>query len=174
MLAIADKSGRPGAAKDVKLMKKRRTWKKYDTTTYSIEIVDWDVSYSLRLTGDMKDMPWPFWEHTSLDIKGKFLAPKELLSRDIEATLLGSRNIVYVLEHPQEPVQEPKAIGGLTVRGKQSEFIGSLPQDAFQMLCFLLSDGKIKVLELTGKALYRGSADIRSIVFEKEYKPEDS
>jgi hypothetical protein len=33
-------------------MKKRRTWKKYDTTTYSIEILDWDVSYSIQLTGD--------------------------------------------------------------------------------------------------------------------------
>ncbi len=155
-------------------MKKRRTWKKYDTTTYSIEIVDWDVSYSLHLTGDLKDMPWPFWEHASLDIKGKLLAPKELIDRNIDVTILGSRKIGYVLEHQPESVQEPKAIGSVTVRGKQAEFLGQVPQDALQMLCFLISEGKIKVLEVTGKALYRGSAEISSIRFEKEYRPEDS
>ena len=153
-------------------MKKHRTWKKYDTTTYSIEILDWDVSYSIQLTGDMKDTSWPFWEHARLTIKGKFLAPDKLAGRSIDVILLGSRNIIYVLEHPQETVQEPKAIGGLTVRGKQTEYLGSVPQDMFQTLCFLISEGKIKVLEVTGKALYRGSADISSISFEKEYKPE--
>ncbi len=155
-------------------MKKRRTWKKYDTTTYSIEILDWDVSYSIRLTGDMKDTPWPFWEHARLTIRGKFQAPKELAGRNIDVILLGSRNIVYVLEHPQESVHEPKAIGGLTVRGKKAEYLGSIPQDIFQTLCFLISAGKIKVFEVTGKELYRGSADISSIRFEKEYKPEES
>jgi hypothetical protein len=45
-----------GSTKDLNRMKKRRRWKKYDTTTYFIAIMDWEVSYSFRLTGDMKDM----------------------------------------------------------------------------------------------------------------------
>ncbi len=154
-------------------VKRRRTWKKYDTATYVIEIIDWNLSYFFRLTGDLKDMPWPFWEHSSLDLKGKFLHPDELINRDIEVTILGDRRYVHILEHPTEPTQEPKAIGGLTVRGKQSEFIGSVPHDALQTLVLLLNAGKIKVIEIAGKALYRGSADIHSIRFEKEYSPEE-
>ncbi len=85
---------------------------------------------------------------------------------------MGDRKYSYVLQHPMEPAHEPKAIGGLTVRGKQSEIIGSVPHDSFQTLCLLLSLQKMKVIEITGEALYRGSADIHSIGFEKEYRPE--
>ncbi len=62
----------------------------------------------------------------------------------------------------------------MTVRGKQSESIGSLPHDALQTLALLLGSGKIKVIEITGAALYRGSADIQAIRFEKEYEPEET
>ena len=153
--------------------KRRKRQKKHDTTTYSIEITESNVSYFFRLTGKMKDMSWPFWEYMSLDLKGKFLQPKELVNRDIEATILGDRGYVHVLQHPAEPTHEPKAIGGLTVRGKQSEFIGRMPHDSLQTLCLLLILRKIKVLEITGDTLYRGSAYIQSISFEKEYRPEE-
>ena len=159
---------------DKKLKQKRkRKQKKYETTTYSIEITDSDVSYSFRLTGKMKDMSWPFWEYMSFDLKGKFLEPKELIGKEVEAIIMGDRRYVHVLQHPMEPTQEPKAIGRLTVRGIQSEFIGSIPYDSLQMLCILQTLEKIKVLEITGEPLYRGSADIQSIRFEKEYKPEE-
>ncbi len=152
---------------------KRRTWKKYDETTYSIEIVEWSIPYSFQLTRDPKDISWPFWEFKSLDVKGKFLQPEKLAGRDVDARIMGDRRISRVLENPNEPVQEPKAIGGLTLRGKQSEFLGSVPYDALLLLSVLLHSGKIKVIEITGDALYRGSADIRRISFEKEYRPNE-
>jgi hypothetical protein len=57
---------------------------------------------------------------------------------------------------------------------ERSEFIGSVTHDALQALSLLLSCGKIKLFEITGETLYRGSADIQLISFEKEYNPEEA
>ncbi|MEK6777730.1 MAG: hypothetical protein AABY87_12765 [bacterium] len=156
-----------------KARKKNSKSARREFCSYYIEILDWDLSYSLRLTGDMKNMPWPFWEHASLDITGKFLQPNVLEGRAIEVTILGSRTIVRIMEHPEECSEEPKALGGLRVRGKQSKFIGSVPLDVLHTLCFLIQAGKIKALVLSGQILYHGSAAITSICFEKDYEPED-
>ncbi len=76
--------------------------------TYSIEIIEWSMIYSFRLTGKMKDMPWPFWEHESLDLKGKFLQPADLVGRDVEAWILGDRRYTRVLENPNEVIRSQK------------------------------------------------------------------
>jgi len=144
-----------------KAKKKNSKSARREYCSYCIEILDWDLSYSLQLRGDMKNLPWPIWEHASLDLKGKFLQPKKLEGRIIGATILGNRTIVRVMEHPEECSGEPKALGGLKVRGEQSEFIGSIPHDVLHTLCLLLHAGKIKALVLSGQTLYhvRNSVD---------------
>jgi hypothetical protein len=157
-----------------KLDKKRRvSAKRASSATYCIEMLNWDLSYSFSLDRHRKFSIGPYWEHTSLEMNGNFLYPETLASRTIQITFLGDREEVQALEHPEECRYEPKAVGGLTVRGKQSEFIGSVPSDALQTFCLLLQAGKIKYLVLSGQSLYRGDADITSIRLQEHFGPED-
>ena len=78
-----------------------------------------------------------------------------------------------IIENPENCYYEPKAVGALVIRGKQRDFLGSVPFDILQSICFMLQHGKIKFLVLSGQSLYRGNADIKSIYFEKNYNPED-
>lgn len=154
--------------------KKRRVSARKDaSTTYCIEMLNLDLSYSFSLDRHKKISIGPYWEHMSLEMKGNFLHPETLANRAIQITFSGDREKVQALEHPEEYRYEPKAVGGLMVRGKQSEFLGSVPFDAIETLCLLLQTGKIKYLVLTGQSLYRGDADITSIRFQKHFGPED-
>jgi hypothetical protein len=114
----------------------------------------------------------PYWEHTSLKMKGRFLYP-EKLAKPIQIIILGDRKKISALEKPEECRYEPKAVGGLTVRGKESEFLGSVPFDAIQTLCLLLQAKKLKYIILSGEVLYRGSADIFSMHFQEHFSSED-
>ncbi len=81
--------------------------------------------------------------------------------------------MVKALEDPQNCRSEPIALGTLNLRGKESNYLGTLPFDALQLLYILMKDGKIKFLILCGPLLSHGTSDIRSVHFEKEYIPED-
>ena len=156
-------------------MKKRTKRKKAarrEESTYVIEIEDWDLSYSLSLDRHGKISIGPYWEHTSLEMKGRFLHP-EALTKPIQVIILGDREKISALEKPEEYRYEPKAVGGLTVRGKASEFLGSVPFDAIQTLCLLLQAKKLKYLVLSGQVLHRGSADIFSMHFQEHFSSED-
>lgn len=153
---------------------KKKKSAKREEWTYVIEIKDWDFSYSLAVNR-MRDMiEGPYWEHTDLEVKGNIVRPEKLADREIVATIMADRRETRVLNKPEDYDQvEPKAVGGLTIRGKQSEYLGSVPFDAYQTLCSMISTGKIKYLVLSGQSLYRGDADIRSISFQAHFGPED-
>jgi len=53
------------------------------------------------------------------------------------------------------------------------DYLGSRPFDVLPTLCFLFQAGKIKILTMTGKVFYRGTADVALVHFEKDYIPED-
>jgi hypothetical protein len=155
-------------------MKRRTKGKKpakREECTYVIEIDDWSLSYSFSLDRHGKMSAGPYWEHTSLEMKGTFVHP-ETLSKPIQVIILGDREKISALEMPQEYRYEPKAVGGLTVRGKESEFLGSVPFDAIHSICQLLQARKLKYLVLSGQMLYRGSSDIFSVCFQEHFGPE--
>jgi hypothetical protein len=156
-------------------MKKRTKRKKparQKECTYVIEIEDWSLSYSLSLDRHGKISIGPYWEHTSLEMKGRFLYP-ETLAKQVQVIILGDREKISALEKPEDYRYEPKAVGGLTIRGKESEFLGSVPFDAIQVLCLLLQTMKLKYLILSGQVLYRGSADIFSMHFQELFSSKD-
>jgi hypothetical protein len=155
---------------------KRRTRRKKpvrrEECTYVIEIEDWNLSYSLSLDRYGKMSAGPYWEYTSLEMKGTFVHP-ETLAKPIQVIILGDRDKISALEKPEEYRYEPKAVGGLTVRGTESEFLGSVPFDAIQTLCQILQVRKLKYLVLSGQVLYRGSSDIFSMHFQEYFSSED-
>ena len=145
---------------------------KREERTYVIEIEDWSLSYSFSLDRHNEMSVGPYWEHASLEMKGTFAHP-ETLAKPIQVIILGDREKISALEKPEEYRYEPKAVGGLTVRGKASEFLGSVPFDAIQTLCLLLQAKKLKYLILSGQVLHRGSADIFSMHFQEHFSSED-
>ena len=151
---------------------KRKKAAKREECTYVIEIEDWNLSYSLSLDRHGKMSAGPYWEHTSLEMKGIFVHP-ETLAKPIQVIILGDREKISALERPEEYRYEPKAVGGLTVRGTESEFLGSVPFDAIQTLCQILQVRKLKYLVLSGQVLYRGSTDIFSMHFQEHFSSED-
>jgi hypothetical protein len=153
---------------------KRRNSAKREEWIYVIEINYWDFSYMFAVNWLRNTIDGPYWEHTDLEMKGKIVHPEKLVDKEIEVTIMANRREVHILNKPEDYYQfEPKAVGGLTIRGKDSEFLGSVPFDAFHMLCSMIGAGKIKYLVLSGQALYRGSADIRSMDFQEHYGSED-
>jgi hypothetical protein len=86
--------------------------------------------------------------------------------------ILGDREEDLAVEEPGESNQTPNAVGGLAINKSYSEYLGSVPFHAIQLLVALLQAEKTKYIELTGDDLYRGSASIRSMRCAKEYEPE--
>ncbi|MFH1703557.1 MAG: hypothetical protein ABIB41_09050 [Nitrospirota bacterium] len=159
-----------------KSSKKGRRSRYKEEVTYAIEIRDYDFSYSFSVNWlrDRDTIEGPYWEHTDLEIKSKIIYPDRLTDKEIKITIMGNRSETRVLNKPEDYHNfEPKAVGTMTIRGKQSELLCWVPFDAFQMLCSMLNTGKIKYLMLHGQALYRGAADIRSVSFQEHFGPED-
>ena len=145
-----------------------------ESVTYSIEILDWELPYFLSINKTKDIIDGPLWEHLDLRLVGKFVHPEKLASNTIEGTIIGDRRKVSVVATPENYSQfEPNSIATLTVRGKQRELLGSMPFDVLSNISFLLHAGKIKFLVLNGQPLYRGSAAIRSMRFQKDFTEED-
>jgi len=157
-------------------MRKRKKGRKStqeQSCTYYIEILDWELPYSFSVNRHKDFFTGPFWEHMSLKLRGKIFRPEKLADKDLEIDIIGDRRYILLLQDPESKDYEPKGIGMLTIRGKQSECSTWIPCDILHPLAFLLNEKKIKFLILSGQPLYRGSADITSIYFEKEFNPED-
>lgn len=142
--------------------------------TYGIEILDWMQDYSFSIDKDRQVTGGPYWEHTSFQLTGKLIHPEKLSEKTIEIIILGDRRESHILLSPADyPGFEPKGVGTLTIRGKQSDYLGSIPFDAINNILLLLQAEKIKYLILSGQPLYRGTASIRSIHFSKDFTDED-
>ncbi len=77
-------------------------------------------------------------------MKGKLAYPEKLKDKEIEVTIMGNRSDSRVLNKPEDYHNfEPKAVGTMTIRGKQSELLLRVPFDALQMLCSLLNAARI-------------------------------
>jgi len=116
---------------------------------YVIEINDWKHSYSFSLNDNerLKDLfgPGLYREHKRLELCGILLEPQKVAGKDLVVNLFGSRDMVRVLEKPEDfPHATAKAVGGLTVRGKTREYYGSIPLDMYTVIASLLAAEKVK------------------------------
>lgn len=131
------------------------------------------ASYSLRLDREGRFSPGPYWEHGSLEIIGVVLAPAKLQDRKIKVEFLADRRLTVIFSGSEKADYEPRCVGEIIARGQRTEYLGSLPTDVFQTLPGLLQAGKLKFIMFGGHTLYRGTADISSVYFDREYDPDD-
>lgn len=154
--------------------RRKRKGARSESCTYCLEILDWELPYSLSINSTKRIAEGPYWEHTSLKIKGKLIYPERLADNIIEVTILGDRRLIPVLSAPEKYDQYlPKAVGFLTIRGRERELICSIPFDVICNIGILMHAGQIKFLVIDGHPLYRGATDIRSINFSKDFVLED-
>ena len=142
--------------------------------SYVLEITEWEMPYSFSTGRARKVAPASFWEHAAIRLKAKVLFPKTHVDKIVDVYILGHRDFNQIQNNPEKyPCYEPEAIGTLKIRGQDSEFLGSLPQDMFGQIATLLACGVYRYVELYGHTLYRGYADIVSLRFERDIDPED-
>ncbi|MEJ2034550.1 MAG: hypothetical protein P8Y63_16295 [Deltaproteobacteria bacterium] len=141
--------------------KKKQKKAPQEYETYCIQIADWEAPYSLSLESGRLG-PGPYWEYASIRIKGIVIHPQKIAGKELDLTFLGRREIAAALSKASH-----------TVRGTQQYGFLSLPFDAFPLITGLLAAGRYKYVILHGKALYYGSADIRSINFEPNFNEDE-
>jgi hypothetical protein len=150
----------------------RKRERRREYQSYIFRVDNPEASYSLAI--DRKG--WsegPYREHLELSIRGTIVAPEKVQGRQGILTFLGDRRVTRDLDNPIESRSQPIAVGGLTIWGETTSYLGSLPHDTIWHLHALLTRGEIQMLALHGEALYRGNAKILTVHFEREIEPRD-
>ena len=140
--------------------------------SFVFEIVTWEPEYHFALNSS-KWPPGPFWEHCELTFHCTLLIPSKLTGRNVVLRILGDRSEMAAVQRPGEVTSTPVAIGGLTLRGQQSDYLGSVPFDALWGVMAMLAANRVRYITLHGEALSRGRARIRSIGFHPTFSAED-
>ena len=115
----------------------------------------------------------PYSEYLDIALKGVFLSPEKAKDRRATLRVLADRRETHAVTDPASCDWEPLCVGTLTIRGDRTDYLGSLPYDAMWGLIGLLSQGAIRMLDLHGRALYRGKAEIETMHFAHDIDPED-
>ena len=111
------------------------------------------------------------YHHTEIDTV--CLLPERLKGRAVSFTIMGDRRLDKQLAGELTLQNQPLGIGTLTVRGKQSNYLGSLPFDAALPIPAIILAGGYSFISLSGEALRHGSAQIRYMTFRTSFDPED-
>lgn len=113
-------------------------------------------------------------EHLHPEIETTCLAPAKYSDRQTRFTLIGDRRLEQDLwmQARSEPFEG--GVGTLTMRGRQSEYLGGVPYDAAWRIQPLILAGGLRFIYLHGAAMRRGSARIRSIAFYQDFDPDEA
>lgn len=112
-------------------------------------------------------------EHLHLEIKGIMRYPFKFDGKDIKITLLGDRTLTSQLTAEEYVTPQPVSVGHLTIRGQYRDYLGSIPFDAIPVVSSLLQYKQVRFIDMSGKALFRGSAPINWIHFMRDFDPEE-
>ena len=141
--------------------------------SYTIEVQNWDLTYSFGLNNIPKFIPGSFIESLDLKIMGMILQPKKYEAKEIKVTFVGDRSLISKITEEENFETKPNGIGSITLRGEQREFLGFLPIDVLPTVDSMLESKRIRFLTLYGSALTRGHAYIKYLHFLKSYEPEE-
>ena len=140
---------------------------------YSIEIMDYEPSYSISVD-HLKDInPDPISERAELKMTGKLLSPSNVAGKILSVRIIGSRKTQYGVQHPDEVSMDIDQVGGLEIRGKYAEYIGFVSIDMLSYLSSVLHAGKIRYIDLFSEPLHYGKAKVRSIQFSEKYDKDE-
>jgi len=155
-----------------KQRRRRRRRQEPEYQSYIFKIEDWEPSYMFGLNRS-RHFGGIYCEYLDLSLKGVFLSPARAKDRRASLTLLADRRETRAVTDPGSCNWEPTCVGTLTIRGARTDYLASLPYDAMWGLIGLLSCGTIRMLDLHGRALYRGKAKIETMHFARDMDPED-
>lgn len=140
--------------------------------TYVFQIDGWTPSYSFAVN----HAAWregPYWEYLALTVTGRIVSPSKFKDRAGQLVLLGNREDARKVEEPPSSDWRPNCVGSLTIRGRRTEYLGSIPHDSLWGVVGMLNAGALRFVDLTGEALRYGTAMIQTISFSRELDPEN-
>lgn len=140
--------------------------------SYLFEIVDIAPTYSFHV-GNERFEPGAYGEHLHIELATKCLRPRKFEGRGTTFTFIGRRELIAETQAMPRAGVDPSGVGTLTLRGKQSDYLGSLPYDAANTLPLMVLAGGYKFIYLSGPPMFRGSARIGSSSFYRHFDPND-
>lgn len=140
--------------------------------SYLFEIEQINPHYSVHL-GHPRFDAGAYGEHLHIEISAKCLAPAKFLARETKFVFIADRSMARELVESRLRQSMPINVGTLTMRGSQSDYLGSLPFDAALALPTIALAGGYRFILLGGSSMYRGSAQIMSSGFYRDIDSED-
>jgi hypothetical protein len=154
-------------AKKVKALKQQIAAESF---VFRIDAILPDYSFTI---GHERFGDGDYAEHCQTKINATCMVPKRFDGRDTTFTLLGSRRIIDKILKRSLPSDHTLNIGTLTMRGQQSEYLGSIPFDAALALPAITLLGGFRFIFLSGIPIRGGPTQINYMSFGKEFDPDD-
>jgi hypothetical protein len=149
-------------------MKRKRT-AVLDYADYTVELTDWNWSYSFGLNHRKGD-PDPCIEFRHVELIGNLLGPKSVKCTRAVVHLLP--NVNY--DEPTRLGQEAhRAVGSVDSRGDTLHGGISVPRDALDAILTVLAAQRFKLLIMHGTRLRYAKALIHGYRLETNFDPED-
>ncbi len=143
-----------------------------ETESYLFEIVDIAPTYSFHVGNDRFE-PGAYGEHLHIELTAKCLRPRKFEGRETAFVFIGTRELIAETQAIPRTGAYPNGVGTLTFRGKQSDYLGSLPYDAANTLPLMVLAAGYKFIYLSGPRMFRGSSRIGSSSFYRHFDPND-
>lgn len=162
-------------ARPATVKKPRSTRKKVreEYGSFIIEVADWETSYSFKVNRDDRFYTGSYGEHLHLEIKGVLRYPFKFDGKGIRVLLLGDRKLKEIMVGEKYLDPKPQSIGGLTIRGEYRYFSAFIPFDTVPVVSSLLQAKQVRFIDMSGTALFRGSASINWLHFMRDFNPEE-
>jgi hypothetical protein len=151
-----------------KKAKRRRRALHLEFQEYVIAVNAWDWSYSLSVDTS-RDRSEPYHEFQQLVIKGRLLKPTELMTDQVEVTLLPDRN----LDAERRRNHEPIFVGSLELYDNKMVGLIPIPMDALAPILAMLIGDRFKFLAMSGTELYRRSTRLTGFSLEMTMEEEE-
>jgi hypothetical protein len=140
---------------------------------YSIEVIDYEPSYSISVDHLKEINSDPISERAELRITGKLIDPEKVAGKILSLRIIGSRNTQYAMQHPDEVRSDIERVGTLEIRGKHAEFIGFVSIDVLAYLASVLHAQKVRYIDLFSEPLHYGKAKVTSFHFAEKKSFDD-
>ena len=117
----------------------------------------------------------PFYERAAIKLEAEVLQPTRFSGRRVELQVSGDRAVASGLGDPfQEGLNPEGHFGNIYMRGQQSQFLLTIPNDMIAFLLGIMQQQHPKDVYLSADALVRGTAAIRSFEFGADFEKDNA
>lgn len=158
----------PKAAKP-RRRKRKKHKKREEHVHYEIRISGWDYYYSLRLSDPKSAFDrGTYSEIATFSLKGELISPEDLPYTEGLLTLSAQVGMLN-----QEYVEQPKAIGGLSVAGDTLTAYVFVPAERLSELATVAASGRLQAARFIGSRLRYRSGTVHNISVTTEFEEEE-